>query len=163
MSSDIGITVNREQQPGKIPAYPFLTYNITSDNQIKHYQRSVTYDNITDTTIDKHLRSQTKSTVSITLHDKNDLSSISELCASAFDWFGSDDGIEYCRQQGYRVNPLNQSQNRSVFIEDYYWENKLGFDVEFATSNERKTTIPRVQEIIIKPTINGESQPDITI
>ncbi len=163
MTTQIGVTLVREQQPGKIPDYPFMAYNILSDNPVKGYQRFVSTSGISSGVVQKTVTEETSSIVSLTFLDRNSLLNVSTLCAASQQWFGCTSGIAFCDNYGYAVNLKNQVENRSIFIEDFYWENKFGYDLSFNALNQTVETLGQVTQVTINETQNGNTAPSLVI
>jgi hypothetical protein len=164
MANTIGVTLRMEQQIGEIPEYPFLTFAITTDAPVKGHQRMISYSDDADPTkIDQTLGEKTKTNISMTMHSKNDMATISSYIAAVQKWFESDDGISFCLDMGYVVNIVGNITNRSAFIEDFYWEHKLGCDFAFSTINNSTSVKTKTTTVTASSTVNGVTQPDIII
>jgi hypothetical protein len=162
MSSQVGVNLVREHSPVKIPAYPYMTYNILSDNPVRLHQRfSSTASGVSGVDV-SHIE-PTRTVLSLTFHDQNAISVISDICGKSQQWFGTASGISYCKYQGYVVNYNGQVQDRSVFIENLYWENKYGYDLNFDTANTSVESLSSINQITITPFSESEQLPDITV
>jgi hypothetical protein len=69
------------------------------------------------------------------------------------------DGREFCRDNNLVVKLFNSNiQDRSIFNEDLYWENRVGFDVRFDTMSEVTDSVYAIKKIQITPTLDETPQ-----
>lgn len=112
---------------GKVPPYPFLTYDFTDEGSPAGHMAI----NIVG---DKYIHSGTVAlTVSFQCYAKDRLSSIN-LANRARDWFLTDGHWLLKDAVNLVVVTVGASQNRDIQIGDE-WERRNGFDVEFRTIN----------------------------
>ena len=164
MASQIGVTFVREQQSTKIPDYPFVSYSVLSDTPVKLYQRFyATASGMSSGMSSVSHTEPTRSVISLNFYDRNATDKISSLAAKSQQWFGSSSGINFCCANGYSVNYNGSVQNRTVFIEDYYWESRLGYDLNFDTANVATETLSKMNEVDIKQTAGSVQLPEIII
>ena len=164
MASQIGVTLVREKQPNLIPTYPYATFTILSDTPVKAYQRfSESSSGISEGMTTKTTTEKSRTVLSLTIHDENDIVQLADKCAKSMQWFGCSSGIAFCYNNGYVVNHNGNVQDRSVFIENLYWENKWGYDLNFDTANRTSEDLARINKITLKQQSGSEELSDIII
>lgn len=145
----LGCEVIRTNQNAEPPAYPYVSYTITTLASANNG----TYEEYTDGTT----RKQLKQTWSITAQSNNESESVN-LALKAREWLDYA-GRVYLKDNGVTVQSVTNVTNRDNILTVEY-EYKNGFDVFFFVSDETENNISKSGIVeTVELNYNGESVP----
>ena len=145
----LGCTVIRTNQNAEPPAYPYVSYTITTLASANNG----TYEEYTDGTT----RKQLKQTWSITAQSNNESESVN-LALKAREWLDYA-GRVYLKDNGVTVQSVTNVTNRDNILTVEY-EYKNGFDVVFYLFDETENNINKSGIVeTVELNYNGESVP----
>lgn len=145
----LGCEVIRTNQNAEPPAYPYVSYTITTLASVNNG----TYEEYTDGTT----RKQLKQTWSITAQSNNESESVN-LALKAREWLDYA-GRVYLKDNGVTVQSVTNVTNRDNILTVEY-EYKNGFDVVFYLFDETENNINKSGIVeTVELNYNGESVP----
>ncbi|ALS27193.1 hypothetical protein IJ21_17920 [Paenibacillus sp. 32O-W] len=136
LKSALGISIIMGDQTGQQPAYPFVTYKMTSP-YLETSPHGV--ESVTDISggIKRSRKKQVELVFSFTAHAKNPDEAY-QKCYEIIDYFDFS-GRDALRDAGIVVVGVSNAQNRDVFLTIEY-ERRVGVDVRFRVVDSSEVT-----------------------